>query len=522
MYSSASCAVSGSFLIIGGIGTVVWSFLRVLWTHLRVCWDINPGHIFMYASIGSGILLPAIFLTAILVASGLSFRLGTACVPNYHNSFATFWGWMLAFVGLSCLMQLITTGYGIWIYLKSQRQGPRTRIASFISTAARQSSSSARNRESMGKSSDEITSATNTPVTPHGQSHQTLPAPTTQTRATGIMAWRQVRGLLLTQWRGIAVSILIMTEMAFFAVVFITQDQKTAGSAERTDQISAAQQWSTCLALTEGDRDMCRPFTKQIVLPQSVVLAALILLALTGSEVALLLIRKDTLLAWGHLLKGWCPRRESGKRGSDFSLTSLATRPLFHHYHGQHSAGDAEKVGSAADIGTASPLPYGAPSSAEGTTTTTITATPAIAPGRESSRRRSWLRPRSWHRRITPPPAHHWPLPREGLRPEVQETDGQDTLTTSTATPQWRRDAQGDDAPEAGRRVPLDPRARGGRGGLAMNPVAAPPAVPASDMPGRRGGGGEEEEAEAEAGGGGARPDELPAPVATAGPHGCK
>ncbi|KAF2687040.1 hypothetical protein K458DRAFT_440942 [Lentithecium fluviatile CBS 122367] len=91
MKSSMSCAWTGSLVTIGGLGCVVWVFLRSLSVHIRIFWDKDPGRRFKWGSIVFGTLMPLVFLIAILAVTGLSYRMGQTCLPNHENAIVTFW-----------------------------------------------------------------------------------------------------------------------------------------------------------------------------------------------------------------------------------------------------------------------------------------------------------------------------------------------------------------------------------------------------------------------------------------------
>jgi hypothetical protein len=85
MHDSMSCAWTGSLVTLGGLGCVVWVFLRSLWLFVRIVWDKKPGRRFMWGSIARGIFVPVIFLIAVLATTGFSYRMGQTCLPNQRR-----------------------------------------------------------------------------------------------------------------------------------------------------------------------------------------------------------------------------------------------------------------------------------------------------------------------------------------------------------------------------------------------------------------------------------------------------
>lgn len=74
MHSSRICAVSGTFILAGGLAGVMWVFMRALFLHLQICWQRSLGNGFMYGALAAGWGIPAVLLVVSLVMSGVSFR----------------------------------------------------------------------------------------------------------------------------------------------------------------------------------------------------------------------------------------------------------------------------------------------------------------------------------------------------------------------------------------------------------------------------------------------------------------
>ncbi|KAF1947771.1 hypothetical protein EJ02DRAFT_472122, partial [Clathrospora elynae] len=76
----------------------------------------------MWGSIATGTLLPVVFLIAVLSTTGFSYRMGQTCLPNHENAIVTFWVWLIVFTILGFGLQFITTGYCVWIYIRTLRR----------------------------------------------------------------------------------------------------------------------------------------------------------------------------------------------------------------------------------------------------------------------------------------------------------------------------------------------------------------------------------------------------------------
>jgi len=70
--------------------------------------------------------------------------------------------------------------------------------------------------------------------------------------------------------------ILILTDVIFFAIVFLRFDESTGVSKKNFDR---AQPWLTCLALSGGNKNRCLPLVEKLVVSEATVIAVLILLS---------------------------------------------------------------------------------------------------------------------------------------------------------------------------------------------------------------------------------------------------
>jgi magnesium-transporting ATPase (P-type) len=231
MRSSVTCAWTGSLVTIGGLGCAIWVFLRSLWLHIRIFWDRELGRKFKWGSILAGTILPVIFLIAVLTSTGFSYRMGQTCLPNSENAIVTFWVWLVIFAILGFVLQVVTTGYCVFVYLRSRHRDQR------------QARNSVQRSRAMAD------------------------------RRT----WKTVKKLFLLQWRNILVSIFtILGSIAFF-IVFFTQDSKLGRVFNDPKNIKPVKTWIVCQTLSRGDREECRRYVSGFTVPRTSVLASLIL-----------------------------------------------------------------------------------------------------------------------------------------------------------------------------------------------------------------------------------------------------
>lgn len=235
MRTSATCAASGFFLILGGWAGVLWVFLRALSLHLQICWQLVVGRNFMWFSQAVGWGIPAIGVIIAFILSGVSFRFGQTCHINHKNSLADLWIPLLVFSGLTILIQLATFGYCIKVYLASL--------------------------------SDNSASTEGSNMPSYTNSIRTM---------TPKQAYRRVRRVIALQWRGIAIVLIIIADVIFFSIVFVFQDNTV--ESVRNDQ-SIATPWILCLIQNGGDKVPCLEEASALAVNLPTVGAVLFLLA---------------------------------------------------------------------------------------------------------------------------------------------------------------------------------------------------------------------------------------------------
>ena len=86
---------------------------------------------------------------------------------------------------------------------------------------------------------------------------------------------RRVKRVIELQWRGGCIVLVIIAEVVFFSVIFVSMDNSTQVNAELLEK---ATPWLTCLALKQGDKNGCLSLASGLVKSEPVVLAVLIVL----------------------------------------------------------------------------------------------------------------------------------------------------------------------------------------------------------------------------------------------------
>lgn len=237
MQSSSVCAASGTLLILGGWAGVMWAFLRAVSLHLQICWQVVVGRNFMWFSQAVGWGIPILGVVLAIVFSGFSFRFGSTCHINHKNSLADLWIPLLVFAGMTLILQFATFGYCIKVYLASL--------------------------------ADNTASTENSGLPSYTNSIRTM---------TPKQAYRRVRRVIELQWRGIAIVLIIITDVVFFSIVFVFQDN-TVETVRRHPEHALG--WIGCLIANGGDKVPCLPQAGSLVVNIRTVGAVLFLLGVS-------------------------------------------------------------------------------------------------------------------------------------------------------------------------------------------------------------------------------------------------
>lgn len=267
MYTDLSCAFSGAFLLFGGWLVVMWSFIRTLAFHLQVCWELVLGPKFMWGAFLAGFGIPAIAMTVMLILTGVSFRFGQICHINIKHGDQDYWYPIISVAAAALVLQLATLAYCIHVYLRSL----------FDNSASTTENSSG------------------------------LPSYTSSVRTvTARQAYRRVRRVLQLQWRGVALALIIIGNVIFFAVVFINLDNETDPNAAN---MAKATDWLACLAFG-GSKEQCKQYASAMGPNEATLLAVVYLLSLVGIWNFVLYVRPSMFVGWLEICRGFSAPRE--------------------------------------------------------------------------------------------------------------------------------------------------------------------------------------------------------------------
>lgn len=280
MYSDLSCAFSGSLLLFGGWMVIMWSFIRTVAFHLQVCWEVVLGPKFMWGAFLCGFGIPGAMITIMLIFTGVSFRFGEICHINVQNGVQDYWAPIMSFAVAALVLQVTTMAYCIHVYVRSLFDNSN-------------------NNSSTNNSSG-------------------LPSYNASVRTvTARQAYRRIRRVLQLQWRGVALVLIIIGNVFFFAIVFINLDNAVEPNATN---MAIAEPWLYCLVILEGDKKACQSKASAIGPSKSTLLAVVILLSLVGIWNFVLYARPSMFAGWLDLF------RRSFTRQNEFISTDARKR----------------------------------------------------------------------------------------------------------------------------------------------------------------------------------------------------
>ena len=238
MRSDTSCAISGAFLVFGGWGVVLWVFWRALSLHLQICWEVVAGKAFFYSALAFGWGVPLAGLALALSMTGVSYRFGSTCHINHTNNLQAVWGPLLTFSAGALVIQGVTFGYCLQVYVRSLLDDqPTTDVSSTLPSY----SGSVRTRSAR-------------------------------------QALQRIKRVIQLQWRGVMVVLVIVAEVIFFSIVFLSMDNTLVATETHPEKLKP---WLKCLITSRGQKNQCLHLAKGLVEDEGTILAVLICLSVS-------------------------------------------------------------------------------------------------------------------------------------------------------------------------------------------------------------------------------------------------
>ena len=207
------------------------------------------GKKFFWSSLIAGWGIPALFLAITLPLTEVSYRFGGTCHINHTKALQDYWGPLLAFAAVSTILQFVTFGYCIKVYIKSLFDDGSTNSTTQASSGLPTHSS-------------------------HSGSVKTV---------TAGQAYRRIKKVIGLQWRGTAIVLIIIINVVFLSIVFVQMDNTVTAAVQR---LGKAEPWLLCLVINGGDKTACLSKVKQagIVANEGTVMAGLVLLSVSGTR----------------------------------------------------------------------------------------------------------------------------------------------------------------------------------------------------------------------------------------------
>jgi hypothetical protein len=204
--------------------------------------------------------------------SGFAYRAATQCfVINGEGGFIVM-GFWIGFAGLALVLQLVTTGYCVIVFLSSHR------LRTGHIKAARRS-----------------------------MSWQTLRFWKREPRPEGDgfhhphKRWRGIRHTVSMQRRIILLTVALVIEVVFFTAIFWASEERVKSRSNPSNP--QTQEFAACLVYSGGNRELCLPYAQYLVLSKNSILGAFGMFSLAGVQAFAFLFRSSMLVAWWELAK---------------------------------------------------------------------------------------------------------------------------------------------------------------------------------------------------------------------------
>ncbi|KAI9930126.1 hypothetical protein MW887_011936 [Aspergillus wentii] len=212
------------------------------------------GPKFMWGAFLCGWGIPALGTTLMLIYTGVSFRFGGTCHINIDHGLQAYWIPITVFAVAALVLQVVTMAYCIHVYVRSLFDNDTTTNSSGLPSYS-----------------------------------------ASITTVTARQAYKRIRRVLQLQWRGVALVLIIIGNVIFFAVVFIKLDNAVTPNEAN---VKKAIPWLLCLVTTEGDRKACAKKAEVLGPNEATLLALLILLSLVGLWNFILFARPSMFVGW--------------------------------------------------------------------------------------------------------------------------------------------------------------------------------------------------------------------------------
>ncbi|KAL8784466.1 MAG: hypothetical protein Q9195_009043 [Heterodermia aff. obscurata] len=208
--------------------------------------------------------IPIIVASSALAVTGVSYRFGDTCHINHNKALEDYWCPILFFGAAAAIVQFATFGYCVRVYIRA-----------YLNDDAH---STTENRSGLPSHSGSIKTVT--------------------TR----QAYQRVKKVIALQWRGMVIVIIIIVNVIFLAIVFVSMDNSVQAARKN---LGKAESWLLCLVGHPTDKNACldEVASADLVQSEATVMAVLILMSLNGIWTLLFLGRISMITGWIELIR---------------------------------------------------------------------------------------------------------------------------------------------------------------------------------------------------------------------------
>ena len=189
--------------------------------------------------------IPILIASSSLAVTGVSYRFGDTCHINHNQALADYWSPILFFGAAATILQFATFGYCVRVYIRAYLN-------------------------------DDVhsTSENRSQLPSHNGSIKTV---------TTRQAYQRVKKVIGLQWRGMVIVIIIIVNVIFLAVVFVSMDNSV--QAARAN-LGKAEEWLLCLVMHPTDKNACldQVASADLVQNEATVMAVLIMMSVSLHE----------------------------------------------------------------------------------------------------------------------------------------------------------------------------------------------------------------------------------------------
>ena len=196
----------------------------------------------LWGSLLAGWGIPILIASSSLAVTGVSYRFGDTCHINHYQALQDYWGPILFFGAAAAILQFATFGYCVRVYIRA-----------YLNDDAHDTTE---NRSGLPS---------------HNGSIKTV---------TTRQAYQRVKKVIALQWRGMVIVIIIIVNVVFLAIVFVSMDNSVQAARKN---LGKAEPWLLCLIMHPNNKNACldKVESADLVQNEATVMAVLILLSVS-------------------------------------------------------------------------------------------------------------------------------------------------------------------------------------------------------------------------------------------------